>query len=115
MCMLDLKGDSLSALLSLKSDTAVTSYKNEGKNIKNNNLVGRPMPYIPIADLESGALESWKLWLGNHWPGDVFELLQLLRKAGPYMLPTRFPKNEDADRHLAFFNWVTATKGKELS
>ncbi|WP_419741260.1 helix-turn-helix domain-containing protein [Ruegeria sp.] len=123
ICLPDLKGDSRVdrlyprevTLLSLKGDTAATPNKNQVENIEGTNAVGRPMSSLPISDTVSCALESWKLRLGNHWTSDVFELLRLLRKARNYMLPTRFPKHEDAARYLAFFNRVNATNGKELS
>ncbi len=122
ICLPDLKGDSRGdslspqevTLLSLKGDTAVTPYKNQGKNIENTSVVVRSMSCLLISDLETGALESWKLWFENHWPGDDVALLQLLKRAGHYMLPSRFPRDEDTARYLAFFNWVAATNGKEL-
>lgn len=122
ICLPDLKGDSRGdslsprevTLLSLKGDTAVTPYKNQGKNIKDSSAVDRSISCLLISDLESGALASWKLWFENHWPGDDIELLQLLRRAGNYLLPSRFPKDEDTARYLAFFEWVTATNGEEL-
>ena len=99
----------------VKTDAPYTNQgKNQEKQGDNPPAFQRQFKFVPIDCDEDVALSEWRAWLTQHYPEQDSQIWELLEKNGRYMLPCRYPKDEDSGSYTSFFAMVLSTEGKFL-
>lgn len=82
--------------LAPKDDKAVVPNTNQVSN-KKAGFENRPVSVVLVSDRERMSLLEWKAWFDAHSDYKGEEVLDRLRKAGGFHLPSRFPSECKAD------------------
>ena len=93
-----------------KDDAPIT---NQVNNNTKPNIESRSFSVVTITDREQDSLKKWHTWISTNTEHDSEKVLQMLRKAGGYQLPARYPAEAEHKRIL-YMEYIEAVMTRKI-